>query len=297
MPRVKRPEYARINWRRLTAERNRKWEQMKQAFASEGIIGRPLWDSAPGFEPSFGQNAPRLFVLPLRPERGMVIVCAGGAFLFQSSNEAKPVAEFFHNAGLNAAVLEYRVKPYEVPAIPIQDGLRAVRFVRTYAVQWGIPQDKIAIGGFSAGGMLSAGVATHYDNGDPKARDPVDRASSRPDAVLLLYGVESPQAPERRTQAYDPDTARAVALQNPIFNLRPDSPPFFLFQTLMDDPHGALSFAFACADRGIPFELHTFPEGPHGCALYDGKDPDSPCFPHTAHWANLAAEWLKGYGF
>lgn len=210
MPRVKRPEYARINWRRLTAERNRKWEQMKQAFASEGIIGRPLWDSAPGFDPSFGQNAPRLFVLPLRPERGMVIVCAGGAFLFQSSNEAKPVAEFFHNAGLNAAVLEYRVKPYEVPAIPIQDGLRAVRFVRTYAAQWGIPQDKIAIGGFSAGGMLSAGVATHYDNGDPKARDPVDRASSRPDAVLLLYGVESPQAPERRTQVYDPDTARRL---------------------------------------------------------------------------------------
>lgn len=152
MPRVKRPEYARINWRRLTAERNRKWEQMKQAFASEGIIGRPLWDSAPGFDPSFGQNAPRLFVLPLRPERGMVIVCAGGAFLFQSSNEAKPVAEFFHNAGLNAAVLEYRVKPYEVPAIPIQDGLRAVRFVRTYAAQWGIPQDKIAIGGFSRRG-------------------------------------------------------------------------------------------------------------------------------------------------
>ena len=96
------------NWRRLTAERNRKWEQMKQAFASEGIIGRPLWDRAPGFNPAFGQNAPRLFVLPIRPERGMVIVCAGGAFLFQSSNEAKPVAEFFHHAGLNAAVLEYR---------------------------------------------------------------------------------------------------------------------------------------------------------------------------------------------
>lgn len=118
MPRVKKPEYSRVNWRRLTAERNRKWEQMKQAFASEGIIGRPLWDRAPGFNPAFGQNAPRLFVLPIRPERGMVIVCAGGAFLFQSSNEAKPVAEFFHHAGLNAAVLEYRVKPYEVPATP-----------------------------------------------------------------------------------------------------------------------------------------------------------------------------------
>ena len=64
-----------------------------------------------------------------------------------------------------------------------------------------------------------------------------------------------------------------------------------------DDPRNALTYCMELANRGIPYAIHTFEDGPHGAALYDGKDPDSPYFPHTVMWAEIAADWLKNRGF
>ncbi|NLS45742.1 MAG: alpha/beta hydrolase fold domain-containing protein [Firmicutes bacterium] len=111
--------------------------------------------------------------------------------MFKSFNEAKPVAEYFYGAGLNAAILDYRVNPHSRET-GCDDGLRAVRFLRANADRFGIPSDKIAIGGFSAGGMVSAYTATRFDYGNPDANDPIERVSSRPDAALILYGAMSP---------------------------------------------------------------------------------------------------------
>lgn len=298
MPENKKPDYTDMNWDRLIADRTVKWNAMKAEFAAEGILPTEIYrDDIPGFDPAICQEKPALYILPIIPGRGIFIVCAGGGFLFKSSNEAKPVAEFFHRAGINAAVLDYRVRPYDPNENAVQDGLRAVRYVRLHAAQWGIPADKIAIGGFSAGGMLSSSVATRYDAGNPNASDPVERVSSRPDAALLLYGAGGPGGNFRRAGGYDIEAARASAKTSAVLNLRQDSPPFFLFQTHKDDPHGTLAFAQACADRGIEFEIHAFREGPHGGGLYNGADEDSPSFPHTARWPELAAEWLRDYGF
>ncbi len=70
----------------------------------------------------------------------------------------------------------------------LYDGLRAVRAVRYHAKEWNIDPDKIAIGGFSAGGMVSGRVGTMFDKGNPGAEDPVEYVLSRPDAVVLVYG-------------------------------------------------------------------------------------------------------------
>lgn len=90
--------------------------------------------------------------------RGIFIVCAGGAFLFKSSNEAKPVAEYFYRAGINVAILDYHVDPakqkdsdkLDVRISAGEDGLAAIRYLRLHADELGICPDKIAIGGFSA---------------------------------------------------------------------------------------------------------------------------------------------------
>jgi hypothetical protein len=55
-------------------------------------------------------------------------------------------------------------------------------------------------------------------------------------------------------------------------------------------------FGKELADRGIPFEVHTFANGPHGGGLYNGKD-ETPDFPRTARWADLAVGWLAELGF
>ncbi|MBR5009812.1 MAG: alpha/beta hydrolase, partial [Clostridia bacterium] len=70
----------------------------------------------------------------------------------------------------------------------------------------------------------------------------------------------------------------------------------FIFQTQKDDPRNALMFALELAQQGIPHEVHTFTEGRHGGALYDGTN-DAPDIPHTARWAPLAWEWLEANGF
>ena len=75
---------------------------------------------------------------------------------------------------------------YTVPEI-IQDMNRAVRFIRHHAKDYGIDKDRIGIYGASAGGHLSLMLGTAGDQGDPNAKDPVDRESSRVQAVACFF--------------------------------------------------------------------------------------------------------------
>ena len=236
--------------------------------------------------------------------RGLVLICPGGAFAYKSWHEALPVAEIFYEKGINAAMLDYHVKPCgetmldaDIQHMAGRDGIAAVRWLRANAAQLGIDENRIAIGGFSAGGMLTGYAATRFDAGDPASSDPVKRASSRPDAALVLYGAFSrtssvPSFPGGLTRE---EIAEAAKMDN-VRNLRPDCPPMFVFQTHEDDPRIGLNFCIELANFGIPFEIHTFERGAHGGALYNGKD-ETPDEPHTALWAPVAADWLLMRGF
>ncbi len=78
----------------------------------------------------------------------------------------------------------------------VPDIHRAVRFIRVHSSDYGISADRLGIMGASSGGFLSLSIGAFGGLGDPKARDPVDRASSRVQAVacfcppsdLLDYG-------------------------------------------------------------------------------------------------------------
>ena len=69
------------------------------------------------------------------------------------------------------------------------DGQRAIRTVRARAAEWKIDPKRMGIIGFSAGGHLASTLGTHFDAGDAKASDPIDRVSSRPDFMILCYPV------------------------------------------------------------------------------------------------------------
>ena len=64
---------------------------------------------------------------------------------------------------------------------------RAVRYVRHHAAQWGVDAQRLGAGGTSAGGHLALLLGTASKEGDPAAADPVDRTSSRVQAVACLY--------------------------------------------------------------------------------------------------------------
>lgn len=75
---------------------------------------------------------------------------------------------------------------FTIPEV-VSDINRAVRFIRHHAGDYGIDPNRIGITGGSAGGHLSLMLGTAGDKGNAQASDPVDRESSRVQAVACLF--------------------------------------------------------------------------------------------------------------
>src|SRR5947199_10557305 len=160
----------------------------RQAAPAAPIV---LWpDGAPGALGRAPEDVPDL--TPYLPPReratgAAVVVCPGGGYQHLADHEGRPVAEWLNTLGVAAFVLKYRIGPrYHHPAM-LQDAARALRTVRARAAEWGVDPARIGILGFSAGGHLASTLGTHFDAGSASAADPVERASSRPDLLILIY--------------------------------------------------------------------------------------------------------------
>jgi acetyl esterase/lipase len=117
---------------------------------------------------------------------GVILVVSGG---FRSAHEAIPLVfiQPLLDRGYTIFAVVHGSQPrYTVPEI-VQDMNRAVRFVRYHAKDYRIDPDRIGITGGSAGGHLSLMLGTAGDKGDPVAKDPVDRESSRVQAVACFF--------------------------------------------------------------------------------------------------------------
>jgi acetyl esterase/lipase len=117
---------------------------------------------------------------------GIVFVVSGG---FRSSHDAitpaylRPLLE----RGYTVFAVVHGSQPrFTVPEI-IEDMNRSVRFIRYHAKDYGIDKNRIGITGASAGGHLSLMLGTAGRPGDPNSKDPVDRESSRVQAVACLF--------------------------------------------------------------------------------------------------------------
>jgi acetyl esterase/lipase len=75
---------------------------------------------------------------------------------------------------------------FSIPEV-LEDMQRSVRFIRSRAEQYKIDPDRIGITGASAGGHLSLMQGTAGTPGNPEAKDPVDRFSSRVQAVACFF--------------------------------------------------------------------------------------------------------------
>jgi acetyl esterase/lipase len=84
------------------------------------------------------------------------------------------------------AVVHGSQPKFTIPEI-LQDMHRAVRFIRYHATDYHIDPDRIGITGGSAGGHLSLMQGTAGNAGDKNAKDPVDRTSSRVQAVACFF--------------------------------------------------------------------------------------------------------------
>ena len=261
-----------------------------------------LWDhGAPGALGTDDADKPSLMYFPPwgeNPSATGIIVAPGGSYAFLASNhEGRQVANWANSLGLAAFVLTYRLGPRYHHPIELGDALRAIRLVRSRAPEFHVSPDRIGMLGFSAGGHLTSTAETHFDSGDPKASDPIDRVSSRPDFAVLAYAVITmtpPYAHEGSVQMLlgdSPDPKLRELLSNEL-HVTAETPPTFLFATTNDETvpvENSVNFYSALHKAGVPAELHLFANGSHGVGL----DLDDHA---VGLWSKLLEEWLRGRG-
>jgi acetyl esterase/lipase len=260
----------------------------------------PLWpDGAPGALGKEAADIPTLtaYLPKEKPTGAAVIVCPGGGYTHLADHEGGPVAEALSSIGITAFVLKYRHGPRYHHPTPLLDAARAIRLVRARATEWHIDPRRIGILGFSAGGHLASTIGTHFDVGQPNSSDPIERVSSRPDLMILIYPVitmgEFGHGGSRKELLGTNPSADMVKLLSNEEQVTKQTPPTFLVHTANDTVvpvENSLRFADALRKMGVPFELHVYERGPHGFGL-GGNDPV------LSSWPGRCADWLRLQGF
>lgn len=270
------------------------------ASAERAVV--TLWaDGAPGAVGEEAADRPNLTVYLPTAEKAngcAVVVCPGGGYGFLAvDHEGRQVAEWLNSFGVAAFVLRYRIaQRYRHPA-PLQDAQRAIRTVRARADEWKVDPRRIGILGFSAGGHLASSAGTHFVEGKPDAADTLERVTSRPDFMVLVYPVISfttqytHKGSRRNLLGDNPDTKLVEELSNEK-QVTPKTPPTFLVHTSGDGavpPENSVLFYMALRRAGVPAELHIYEKGRHGFGL-------APKDSTLSSWPRRCQDWMGTRG-
>lgn len=261
-----------------------------------------LWEKdAPGAVGNEPLDVPMLMPFPAPADKATgaaVIVCPGGGYSkLVDGKEGSEIAKWLNSLGISAFVLKYRIgMRYHQPA-PLQDVSRAMRTIRVRAKEWNLDENRIGIIGFSAGGHLASTLGTHFDTGKADSPDPIERASSRPDLMMLIYPVitmgEFTHPGSKKNLLDENPTDELIKLYSNELQIKKDTPPTFMIHT-MDDKvvpvENSLMFVTALRKAGIPIEFHLYETGPHGFGLAPNNQV-------LASWTQRCADWLKLHGF
>ena len=269
-----------------------------------GIQTIRLWPGdAPQATGKACEDTPTLTIL--RPRRGAengsaVVIFPGGAYRGLAADlEGGEIADWFAARGFRAFILSYRLTShgYVLP-VPLLDARRAVQTVRARAADYHIDPARIVVIGFSAGGHLAALAGTQFVPGNPDADDPIERASSRPDYLVLGYpwigaiSMDTSHLNYCKLFNLMDRCAALTAAYSPDLFVTKDTPPTFWYHTFSDQTvpvEQGLRFYEALVKAGVPSEAHIFANGPHGTGLGKGDAA-------LDQWPNLLENWLRAQG-
>jgi acetyl esterase/lipase len=220
----------------------------------------------------------------------LVVYIHGGGF---SIGDKKPVPSGLLDGclehSISVAAINYRYATQAPYPAPMQDGARAVQYLRSRAREWNLKPDAFAATGVSAGAGIALWIAFRDDMADPNSSDPVSRQSTRLRAAGPVDG-QTAYDPRIIARLIDEKTSRHHALPR-LFGLRAeemngerahrlfeeasalthltaDDPPVFLYygypmeippRSLADGIHSP-QFGIALKERmdklGIECQLH-----------------------------------------
>ncbi|MFO0821816.1 MAG: alpha/beta hydrolase [Gemmataceae bacterium] len=252
-----------------------------------------LWDSnAPQGDGTFEKAEAWITVhKPEKPNGTAVVICPGGGYGgLVTGGEGHGIATWLNGHGITGVVLEYRL-PKGRAFVPLLDAQRAIRTVRANAKPWDIDPAKVGIIGFSAGGHLASTAGTHFDDGNPQAETAIEKQSSRPDFVILVYPVismgEKGHGGSRNNLLGGKPDEKLVKLFSNELQVTAKTPPTFLAHAKDDKvvvPENSKMFYDALQGQKVPSKYLELASGGHGLNGYKGPMWDA--------WQTQSLAWL-----
>lgn len=240
-----------------------------------------LWpDGAPGAKGTLDRDKPALTICLPNKDKAIgtaVVICPGGGYGdLAMDHEGTQIADWLNSIGIAAFILQYRHHGtgYSFPA-PMQDAQRAMRIVRSRADEWNIDPTRIGIMGFSAGGHLASSIGTHFKTNYYEAKDDLDKASCRPDFMILIYPVitmddtYTHRGSKVNLLGRNPDPNLVESYSNEK-QVTSETPPTFLVHS-NEDPavpvENSVNFYLALRKAKVPAEMHIYLKGGHGTGI------------------------------
>jgi acetyl esterase/lipase len=265
----------------------------------------PLWpNGAPMAKGTAPGDIPKLFYYPATAAGvgAAVIVLPGGGYTHVvTEKEGGAEARWLAARGVAAFVLQYRLGPWYRYPVPMMDGARAVRYVRSHAADFGIQPEKIGVWGFSAGGNLAGYLATEPDERNRASSDPVERVFAHPDFAVFAYARLSMDASIPRTTSLegllgDNPSLEMLDRVSYVRHVTRETSPSFIYSTTEDQTVNSLNataYYDALKRAGVPVELHVFELGPHGT----GMGQNLKGLAELEVWPLLLEHWMQLHGW
>lgn len=253
---------------------------------------------------------------PDRPNGRGIVCIAGSGWTGPLGLDARPLkdspiigdwAQRLTEAGYVVFAVNHRSTPrFPYPAA-VEDVQRAVRWVRANSKRLGVDRERIGAMGGSSGGHLASMVGVLDGTGMQNDADPVNRFSSKIQAVVALYAafelkrIKTVRGMEALALFVGPvpnGSADAVeneryAAASPITHVTADDAPHLLFHGDLDDTvpfEQSQLMQTALKRAGVAVDFVPVPRGKHGRNF--GFEPGSADLPD---YIGKAVSWFDSY--
>ena len=238
--------------------------------------------------------------------RNAILVIPGGGYgSVCSEREGEPIAQAFMPYGYNSFVLHYSVGGKKTFPSQLIEASLAIKHIKDNAKEYNIDPDNVFVTGFSAGGHLAASLGTMWHK--KEIYDVIDMpyGYNKPKGMMLIYPVISADSEFGHLPSFynllgtlspEPKQLQMCSIEN---NADENSSPAYILHTANDqivNVRNSLALADKLAKHGIKFELHIYPDAPHGVALGNEitkcgvEKYSNPCI---AKWVENAVMWAN----
>ncbi|MBQ8813082.1 MAG: alpha/beta hydrolase [Lachnospiraceae bacterium] len=237
--------------------------------------------------------------------KAILVIPGGGYGEVCAEREGEPIGMAFMPYGYNAFVLHYSVGPQKRFPTQLIEASLAMKHIRDHAQEYNIDPEKIFVTGFSAGGHLAGCLGTMWGKEEIYQAVDMPYGYNKPTGMMLIYPVVtgvteySHALSFRNLLGVDMPEEEQLAACSIEQNVTEMSVPLFIVHTSNDqivDVRNSLCLAEKYREKGINFEMHIYPDGPHGVAL---GNEITKCgvekYKNTAiaKWVENAVEWAE----